>query len=202
MSRITRRVGSWSRPALAIGIFLAISNIVWEPVSLVIVVVAGGVAWRTTSGLWAKVGLGAAGGALAGMAILGPGFRLAMRVVAIVDPRLVPEFSVGGTMVIIVGVGAIAGGVLGVVGNLMYDVGHRRPPLYSGVVVGMLVVTILLANPGIREELTALGSGLAMNLTMFGAASVLYGVAAMRIMVHLASRTRLSTDMRRSEVRA
>lgn len=80
---------------------------------LVVAGLAAGIAWRWIPGFWKTVASGAAGGALAGLVILAPGFRVAMRMVAIMDPSRSPEFSFSGTIFIMIMVGVVMGGLLG-----------------------------------------------------------------------------------------
>lgn len=197
---------TWAGRLAALGVLvstlLAINDIPQGPISLAVIGAAVAMAWWLIPGFWRRVRLGAAGGALAGLVILGPGFRVAMRVVAMMEPTRTPEFSVGGTVFIIIGIGALMGGVLGIVGYLVKEVAHISSPLLSGLVLGLLVMGMLLADSGLREEFTDLGAGIALNVGMFATVSILYGIAVMKIAGRLAAKTEPRPDTSRIEVRA
>lgn len=110
---------------------------------------------------------GAVAGALAGLVVLGPGFRLAMRVVAITDAERVPEFTLGGTMFIVIGIGLVFGAVAGAyfvsAGRLLR---LRRMTISVIATVGIMV--FLFGDSELRSELTDLGLGGWANIPMFG----------------------------------
>src|SRR3970282_1587260 len=104
-------------------IFIAVIPVaVSEPLgpvwSVAMVLIGFGAGWLLVPGFWRSLGHGAIGGGGGGLRVLGPGLRIAMRVVAILDPVRSPEFTFGGTMFIIIGVGVMMGGTFGVIGNL------------------------------------------------------------------------------------
>jgi hypothetical protein len=117
---------------------------------------------------------------VAGFAILGPGFRLAMRAVAMVDPIRRTEFTVGGTVFIVIGVGLIFGSIFGAyaisVGRLL---GLWGAKLAAVTMVGVLL--FLFTDPELRSELTDLGLGVWMNLPMFSIVVFAYGRATIGI---------------------
>ena len=102
------------KPTLGAFLFIAATPVaVFEllsPVgSMVVVLVGVGAGVLLVPGFWRSSLHGAIGGVAAGLLVLGPGLRIAMRVVAILDPVRSPEFTVGGTMLIIIGVGVVMG---------------------------------------------------------------------------------------------
>jgi hypothetical protein len=147
----------------------------------VVTFVVAGIVWRWIPGFWKTVGSGAAGGALAGLVILGPGFRLAMRMVAIMDPVRRPEFSLGGTIFIMIMVGVLMGVLLGITGVLINRAVNVRSPKAAGGLLGLLTVGVLVGNSGLRSELVGLGAGLWLNLAMFGTVAFVYGIATMKL---------------------
>lgn len=170
----------------AASMLLALNRIPEWPLALVTVGGTVAFGWWLTSGFWRTVALGAVGGALAGLVVLGPGWRVAMRVVAIMDLFTSPEFSLGGTMFIIIVIGALSGGVMGSAGNLLRHAAGIRSATVSGLALGLVLSGMLLAH--LRDELTDLGGGVWVNLIMFGAVSILYGMSAMHVTDRLAAR--------------
>jgi hypothetical protein len=146
-------------------------------VLLVVTFVMAGIVWRWIPGFWRTVASGAAGGALAGLVILAPGFRLAMRMVAIMDPVRRPEFSLGGTIFIMIMVGVLMGGLLGITGVLITRAANIRSAKAAGGLLGLLTVGVLVGNSGLRGELV----GLWLNLAMFGSVAIVYGIAALKV---------------------
>ncbi|HEY6629808.1 MAG TPA: hypothetical protein VI193_12560 [Acidimicrobiia bacterium] len=148
-------------------------------VGLVIVGVVLILMWRLSPGLWRIFGIGLLGGAIAGVLILGPGFRLAMRVVAIVDVRRV-EFSVAGTMFIIVLLGVIVGGIGGVF-SAMLRKGLGWSSLVMSLLMTVVLVALLVIDTGLRDELVTLGAGPWLNIPMFAAVCFGYSLFANRL---------------------
>jgi hypothetical protein len=163
-------------------------------IALPLLVVAAALAWWLTDGFWKTVAFGLAGGVIAGLLIMGPGFRVAMRVVAIMDPIRTPEFSVGGTGFIIVGIGGILGGVMGILGNLIRKAASIASAVVAGVLLGAFEMTILLTDSGLREEFFELGGGPWVNIPMFAVFAFGYGIAAMTIADRLDHRASKSVD--------
>lgn len=127
---------------------------------------------RSLPRFWPRVGRGVLTGAVAGAMVMGPGLRLAMRVVAILEPSQTPEFTAGGTLFIVV-LGLILGAIFGIGVSLNADSGRRRP---VGFVVAAGGLGLLLITPDLRTELLELGFGWPLNVPMFGA--VFYAYAA------------------------
>ncbi len=116
---------------------------------------------------------GAVGGAVAGVLVLGVGLRVAMRVVAIADPLRSPEFSVGGTAFILVGIGLMLGAFSGAyLGGLRHLLELGRGPV---VLIGTAALfPLLFGDPETRSELFELGFGAWMNIPMFAFIVVAY----------------------------
>lgn len=150
------------------------------PPAVITLTVAVSLAWWLTPGFWKTLGAGAAGGFLAGLLILGPGWRVVMRIVAVWDPSMTPDFTVEGTvLIIILMLGGLGGGVFGVVGNLAKKGFRLQTSLRAGFMTGLLLPGLFLTDEGLMGELSNLGGGLWINLALFGTVAVLYGIAAM-----------------------
>jgi hypothetical protein len=164
-------------------------------------VVAIGVGWRYVPGFWRTMGIGLLGGAIAGAIVLGPGFRLAMRMVAILDPIRSVEFTMEGTVFILIAVGLIMGGVFGLGASLL-----RRAFRVSGRVMALgmtaAIMGLLLADPGLRSEFVDLGVGPWLNIPMFGAVVFLYSLVANRLIDRFAGRKTLRLPQETAEVQA
>jgi hypothetical protein len=164
---------------LALPASFVIGSAVGQPVGLVLAFVVLLAMWRFAPGLWSTIGVGLLSGAIAGALVLGPGFRLAMRMVAIVDIRRA-EFSVGGTLFIIVGVGVIFGGMGGFMAALL-----RRGLGWSGLVMSGVMavglVGLLYLDTNLRSELVTLGAGPWLNIPMFAAVSFGYALFANKL---------------------
>lgn len=131
-------------------------------------IVGGGVAigWKYVPDFWRIVFRAAVAGGLAGVLVLGPGYRLAMRIVAILDESTTPEFTIGGTMFVIVGIGAMFGGITATWVTLI----TRAYAARTAVAVTMLtvvVIGILFVDSEVFRELTQLGPGPVLNVPMF-----------------------------------
>jgi len=154
--------------------------------ALVVLVVAAAVGWRFVPGFLSTIAHGLLAGAIAGALILGPGFRLAMRVVAILDIRRV-EFTLAGTLFIILFVGVIVGGTVGTGAATL-----RRGLGWSGALTtGVMTATImglLLVDTGLRSEFVELGAGPWLNIPMFTAVTVGYAVVTNRLIDRFANR--------------
>lgn len=174
-----------ARVAVAASILLAMQEIPEWRTALVIVGLTVAIAWRVTPDFWRLVRIGGTGGALAGLAVLGPGWRVSMRVVAIVDRYESPEFSLGGTALVIA-IGALIGGLIGVVGHLLRQVANLRSPFLSAATLGLLTVGSLVGR--FSSDLSNLGAGLWINLILFGVVAILYGLVAVVLTDRLAGR--------------
>lgn len=135
--------------------------------SLAAPVLAVVAAWRFVPRFWRKLGAAVLAGMLAGVVVLGPGLRLAMRAVAIADPNKTPEFTVGGTIFIIIMLGAIFGASFGVV-VVFARIGFQIQRGTAGLIGAGVVLSTLMAIPDIRRELMDFGLGAGMNLPLFG----------------------------------
>lgn len=184
-------VGRAAALGVSVSILVLLSVLPDGPIPLSIIALAATVAlaWWLTPGFWKTVAIGAAGGIMAGLVILGPGWRVVMRVVAVWDPSMTPGFAVEGTvLVIILMLGALGGGVFGVVGSLAKKGLGIRTFLRAGFITGLLTAALFLTDEGLRGELTNLGGGLWINLAMFGAVAILYGIGAMHLVDRLEAR--------------
>lgn len=180
---------SEQRMAVIVGVTIPASLVVGAlagPVAFIVVGVVLLVMWRLSPSLWRTLGVGLLSGVIAGVLILGPGFRLVMRIVAVVDIRRV-EFSVGGTMIIIVLIGVIVGGIGGVFSAML-----RNGLGWSGLVMSSLLTVVLVAllviDTGLRDELVTLGAGPWLNIPMFTAVCFGYSLFANRLIDRLESK--------------
>lgn len=176
---------SWKRAVAGVGFLVSIEIALAEflgPIGVGLVLAAALIAWRYIPRFWVTVLTGLIGGFVAGLLILGPGFRLSMRVVAMMDPFRAPEFSPGGTAFIIVGIGGILGAIEGLGGNVLRRALSIESSLVAGTIVGLLFIAGLLVSPGdIRSEFFELGAGPWINIPMFTVFAVAFGVAAMAL---------------------
>ncbi len=154
-------------------------------VSLVILplaaILVGGV---IIPGFWRTLGGSALAGAIAGALVLGPGMRIAMRLVAIAEPTQSPEFSLEGTVFIVVFLGLFFGVPTGTTAMFLgrgFGWGRLGIAIFSA---GSLLA-MLFATPDIRTELLELGLGGAMNIPMFGLVGFAYGWVASAVFGHL-----------------
>ncbi len=178
----------WAATGLAAGIpvavFLAIAAGPGWLALVAALLAAGGL---IVPGFRRSLMTGAAAGATAGILVLGPAFRLAMRVVAVTDPLRRPEFTVGGTFFVVVVAGSILGGLLGVGVVLVRRAWSLSPIVVSGAVAA-LGTGLLLIDTDLRGELLNLGVGAAVNIPLFALAWALYGVAAVRLAARIERR--------------
>jgi len=124
---------------------------------------------------WSTLTAGAFAGGLAGLAVLGPALRLAMRVVAAIDPVRATEFTVGGTIFLLM-FGSIVGAAIGIsLGFIRRAVGAAT--LHAGLGIALVGLGILLVDSETRVELFDLGAGWGMNIPMFGLVFGLFGGA-------------------------
>lgn len=176
---------SWKATVAALSVaVMALATIsgTLGPLGPALLLLSMGAAWRYMPRFWTTLVRGLVGGAIAGVLILGPGFRIAMRVVSIMDPIRPAEFTMEGTMFIVIFVGAMLGGVLGACGLLVRTALGVRSSAVAGVGLGVATIGLLLLAPGdIRTEFFELGGGPWVNIPMFGAFAVSYGIAAMAI---------------------
>jgi hypothetical protein len=166
---------------------LAVSELLDPVWSMAMILIGIGAGWLLVPGFWRSLLYGAIGGVVAGLLVLGPGLRIAMRVVAIIDPVRTPEFTVGGTMFIIIGVGVMMGGMFGVIGNIA-RVGFNIPSRGAGLVPAVLVMLMIGLDSELRSEIVELGAGPWLNIPMFGAVAVGYGALWTRVVTRLERR--------------
>ncbi len=119
-------------------------------------------------------------GAVAGGVIIGIGFRIAMRIVALMEPSRIPEFTVGGTMFIIVGIGGIFGGIFGIVASFARK-GFGAGRIGGTLLAAGLVMAFILFDSETRGEILHLGAGGWLNLPMFGLIALGYGYVSQLI---------------------
>jgi MFS family permease len=153
-----------------------------------------GIGWRYVPGFWRTILAGLVGGLVAGLVILGPGFRLSMRVVAVLDPVRRPELSFEGTMFIMIFIGVIVGGIFGVLGALLRRV-FDWPSRVGAMVIGAMGLSAMIADPGLRGELFELGAGPWVNLPMFGAVFFGYARVADRVSAWFVARRKRAASV-------
>ena len=166
---------------------LAVSELLGPGWSMAVILIGIGAGWLLVPGFWRSLLYGAIGGVVAGLLVLGPGLRIAMRVVAIIDPVRSPEFTVGGTMFIIIGVGVMMGGMFGVIGNIA-RVGFNISSRGAGLVPAVLVMLLIGLDNELRSEIVELGAGPWLNIPMFAAVAVGYGALWTRVVTRLERR--------------
>lgn len=174
----------WLRRLAALSVvassFVAVGGPIPEYVPLAVTLAAIYVLWRSVERFWRGVAGGLIGGVVAGVLILGPGFRLAMRAVAVMDPFRSPEFSIGGTLLIVIGIGAIMGAIAG----STFQVFRRAWPINSAVFGGGILalvemISLVFFSGELSEEFFSLGISPWINIPMFGVVMLGFGVAAM-----------------------
>ncbi|CAN5330864.1 MAG: hypothetical protein ACR2JP_06140 [Acidimicrobiia bacterium] len=120
---------------IPLGILLMLGQT--PPLAIALVTLLTGAGLLLMPGFLRTVGAGVVGGAIAGILVLGPGMRLAMRVVAIADPIRSPEFTIGGTIFLILFAGVMMGTGLGIATALLAR-SRRLPPATAVAVVTVL----------------------------------------------------------------
>lgn len=123
-----------------------------------------GIVW--VPGFLRSILRGAIAGGIAGVLVLGPGMRLAMRIVALMEPARPTEFTIGGTLFIIMFIGGIVGALVGAHARVTADsIGWHRG---GAQLLAFAVVSVLLfSDSEIRSELVDLGAGPFVNLALF-----------------------------------
>lgn len=183
-----REMNGTQRAAL-LGVVLSVPVAMFVgPLGIALSVGTVALAWWQMPRFWRFAVTGLIGGAVSGLLILGVGFRLAMRVVAMLDPFRTPELTLEGTMLILVGIGAVFGGILGMLGHFLRAATETRTATVSGIFPASGVMVLLFASTDLRAELFELGAGAWLNIPMFGLIAVLYGIYAMRIADRVESR--------------
>jgi hypothetical protein len=163
---------------------IAASELLGPAWSITTVLMGIGAGWLLVQGFWRSSLSGAIGGVVAGLLVLGPGLRMAMRVVAILDPVRSPEFTVEGTLFIFIVVGGMMGGIFGLVGNIARG-GFGIPSGAAGLVPALLVMSMIGLDSELRKEIVELGAGAWLNIPMFGAVAAGYGTLWIRVVNRL-----------------
>ncbi|HEY5889646.1 MAG TPA: hypothetical protein VIW94_02955 [Acidimicrobiia bacterium] len=148
------------------------------PIAALAVIALGVVlGWRLVPRFFLTLAAAGFAGAVAGAAIIGVGFRIAMRVVALLEPSRVPEFTIEGTLFIVIMIGGIFGGILGIVASFArrgFGVGRMG----GALIAAGLVMGLILIDSETRRELFELGIGGWLNIPMFGLIALGYGYAS------------------------
>lgn len=176
---------------------LAASEVLGPVWSLAVVLVGIGAGWLLVPGFWRSSLHGAIGGVAAGLLVLGPGLRVAMRVVAIIDPVRSPEFTIDGTVFIMV-LGGMMGGTFGVVGNIVRNA-FNVPSRGTSLLVAVQVMLMIGLSSELRGEIVELGAGPWLNIPMFGAVAIGYGALWIRVVTRI-ERRRIDGTERHSAV--
>lgn len=176
---------------------LAASEVLGPVWSLAVVLVGIGAGWLLVPGFWRSSLHGAIGGVAAGLLVLGPGLRVAMRVVAIIDPVRSPEFTIDGTVFIMV-LGGMMGGTFGVVGNIVRNA-FNVPSRGTSLLVAVQVMLMIGLSSELRSEIVELGAGPWLNIPMFGAVAIGYGALWIRVVTRI-ERRRIDGTERHSAV--
>jgi len=160
----------------------SVATLVPAPVGVASLVVGVALAWRYTPEFWKIVLTALVGGFVAGLLILGPGFRVSMRVVALLEPGRELEFTMGGTLFVILGVGGLLGGVMSITGYLLRVGLGIGSGVVGGLLLGALVLGSLAFGSGdVSTEFFELGAGPWVNFPLFGVFAMAYGIAAMAL---------------------
>lgn len=191
----------FSALVVAIAALLVVTDRLGPVGAVGVIAVAVGVGWRFFPNFGRTVVVGLFAGAVAGLLILGPGARMAMRLVAIVDPLRMPELTLEGTAVVIVMVGGALGAVFGLIGNVL-RVGWPLHAQGSAVAVTIVLMATLLVEAELRAEFMTLGRGPWMNIPLFTAVAFAYGRVAAAIMERATARFARSIATHRVDVRA
>lgn len=147
--------------------------------AMAIIAIGGVLGWRLVPGFFRILFRAAIAGGLAGILVLGPGYRLAMRVVAVLDEATTPEFTIEGTLFLIVGIGAVFGGITTAWVTIItrtFDV--RRWVAVSALT--SIAAGILFVDSEVFSELTDLGLGAFVNVPMFLGVTVAWASLADR----------------------
>lgn len=149
------------------------------PVALAIVGLGLIVGWARVPRFWRTVLRALGAGGLAGLVVLGPGLRLAMRVVAMLEPTRTPEFTLGGTAFLVIGIGLMFGAVT-TAWPVLIAVGLRLPRWAGVGLIAVAAAVQLFSDSETLSEFTELGAGASMNVPMFGAVVIAFAHLADR----------------------
>lgn len=156
-------------------------------VGLLVTVVLMVAAWRMIPGFWRMTGRSLLAGVISGVLVLGPGLRLAMRIVAIADSNTTPEFSIGGTVGIVVLIGGFLGSIYSVVA-VFTRVGFSTGKPAAAGVVALALIAFIMASPDLRGEIIHLGFGGWVNIPMFAAIGFAHGWLSLSLYDRLSKR--------------
>lgn len=130
-------------------------------------------------GFFGSLFRGGIAGGLAGVAVLGVGMRLAMRIVAITDPVRETEFTIEGTLFLVLIFGGMFGAITGVWARTSADALER--PALAPVLAFTAVAVLLIGDSEVRSEFVELGLGPLVNVPMFAAVVWAYAVTFHRV---------------------
>ena len=130
-------------------------------------------------GFFSSVFRGGVAGGIAGIAVLGVGMRLAMRLVAIADPVRATEFTIEGTLFLVLIFGGMFGAITGVWARVTADALER--PAWAQALAFIAVAAMLVGDSEVRSEFVELGAGPLVNVPMFAAVVAGYAIAFHRL---------------------
>jgi hypothetical protein len=186
--KASERWGMIGSGALIAMSFVALASGPGPLVALPLLLGGLGVGWRLLPGFWRTIFSGVASGIVAGVLVLGPGLRLAMRVVAILDPVRIPDFTWEGTFFIVVFAGGLSGVLFGALAALM----RRRASARTTVTVVVVILMGLLLLPGeLRTEFMELGAGPLVNIPLFTVVAMGFAAVLLRLIGRLDKRKRI-----------
>ena len=123
--------------------------------------------WLRVPSFWRHLFRSVLVGGVAGILVLGPGLRLAMRVVALMDSARFPEFTLEGTMFLVLIVGGLLGAIT--VGWASLIARALSLPRWGGSLLVFVATGLqLFADSETLREFTDLGAGVWVNAPMFG----------------------------------
>jgi len=182
---------------------LSMGDVIPPWIGFPIMAVAVLIAFRAVPRLWRMLAGGLVAGAIAGVLILGPGFRVAMRAVALMDPGRAPEFTLGGTLLIVVFIGVALGAIQGMTSHTLRRVLNIRSSVVAGVLLGALMIGQLAFFAGeVSDEIFELGAGPWVNIPLFGVFTIAYGIATMALADRFEHWTPRSKSVEREKVPA
>jgi hypothetical protein len=130
-------------------------------------------------GFFSSVFRGGIAGGIAGIAVLGVGMRLAMRLVAIADPVRSTEFTIEGTLFLVLIFGGMFGAITGAWARASADALER--PAWAQALAFIAVAAMLVGDSEVRSEFVELGAGPWVNVPMFAAVVAGYAIAFHRL---------------------
>ena len=130
-------------------------------------------------GFFSSVFRGGVAGGIAGIAVLGVGMRLAMRLVAIADPVRATEFTLEGTLFLVLIFGGMFGAITGIWARASADALER--PALAQALAFVAVAAILVGDSEVRSEFVEVGAGVWVNAPMFTAVVLGYAITFHRL---------------------